>query len=157
MWGNVWDSVSLGRWDWPTGLLRCYLQAIEWLKARFLRSAIPGFLVCLWTSLVAQMVKASAYNVGDPGSISGSGRSPWRKKWQPILVLLPGKSHGRTEEPGRLQSMGLQRVGHDWATSLSLSPILVHFSSLISKMLMFTLAISCLTTSNLPWFTDLTF
>ena len=26
-----------------------------------------------------------------------------------------------TEKPGRLQSMGLQRVGHDWATSLSLS------------------------------------
>ena len=25
------------------------------------------------------------------------------------------------EEPGRLQSMGLLRVGHDWATSLSLS------------------------------------
>ena len=27
----------------------------------------------------------------------------------------------RTEGPGRLQSMGSQRVGHDWATSLSLS------------------------------------
>ena len=26
----------------------------------------------------------------------------------------------RTEEPGRLQSMRLLRVGHDWATSLSL-------------------------------------
>ena len=26
-----------------------------------------------------------------------------------------------TEEPGRLQSTGLQRVGHNWATSLSLS------------------------------------
>ena len=26
------------------------------------------------------------------------------------------------EEPDRLQSMGSQRVGHDWATSLSLSP-----------------------------------
>ena len=25
-----------------------------------------------------------------------------------------------TEEPGRLQSMGLHRVGHNWATSLSL-------------------------------------
>ena len=25
-----------------------------------------------------------------------------------------------TEEPGKLQSMGLQRVGHDWVTSLSL-------------------------------------
>ena len=28
-----------------------------------------------------------------------------------------------TEEPGRLQSTGLLRVGHDWATSLSLSCI----------------------------------
>ena len=27
------------------------------------------------------------------------------------------------EEPGRLQSMGSRRVGHDWATSLSLSCI----------------------------------
>ena len=33
----------------------------------------------------------------------------------------------------------------------------IHFSSLIPKMLMFTLAISCLTISNLPWFMDLTF
>ena len=36
-------------------------------------------------------------------------------------------------------------------------PISVHFSLLIPKMLMFTLAISCLTTSYLPRFTDLTF
>ena len=32
-----------------------------------------------------------------------------------------------------------------------------HFSSLIPRMSMFTLAVSCLTTSNLPWFMDLTF
>ena len=38
-----------------------------------------------------------------------------RRRWHPTLVLLPGKSHGR-----RLQSMGSLRVGHDWATSLSL-------------------------------------
>ena len=31
------------------------------------------------------------------------------------------------------------------------------FQSLIPKMLMFTFSISCLTTSNLPWFMDLTF
>ena len=37
------------------------------------------------------------------------------------------------------------------------SPIPVHFSSLIPKMSMFTLAISYLTTSNLPWFIDLPF
>ena len=34
---------------------------------------------------------------------------------------------------------------------------MVHFSSLIHKMSMFTPAISCLTTFNLPWLTDLTF
>ena len=33
-----------------------------------------------------------------------------RRQWHPTPLLLPGKSHGR-EEPGRLQSMGSQRVG----------------------------------------------
>ena len=37
------------------------------------------------------------------------------------------------------------------------SPIPVHFSSLIPKMWTFILAISCLTTSNFPWFMYLTF
>ena len=37
------------------------------------------------------------------------------------------------------------------------SPISVHFSSLIPKMSMFTLDISCLTISNSPWFMDLRF
>ena len=39
--------------------------------------------------------KASAYDAGDPGSISGSGEIPWRRKWPPTPVLLPGKAHGR--------------------------------------------------------------
>ena len=39
-------------------------------------------------------VKASAWNERDLGSIPGSGRFPWRKKWQPTPVLLPGESHG---------------------------------------------------------------
>ena len=33
-----------------------------------------------------------------------------------------------TEKPGRLQSMGSQRVGHDWATSLSLFTFLSSLS-----------------------------
>ena len=41
-------------------------------------------------------------------------------KWQPTPELLPGKSHGRIEETGRLKSIGLRWVGHDWATSFSL-------------------------------------
>ena len=43
-----------------------------------------------------------------------------RRQWRPTPVLLPGKSHGRRLQTGRLQSMGSLRVGHDWATSLSL-------------------------------------
>ena len=43
-----------------------------------------------------------------------------------------------------------------WSSELN-SPFPVHFSSLIPRMLTFTLAISCLTTSNLPWFMDLAF
>ena len=31
--------------------------------------------------------------MGDLGSIPGSGRFPWRRKWQSIPVLLPRKSH----------------------------------------------------------------
>ena len=39
------------------------------------------------------MVK-SVCSAGDPSSIPRSGRSP-RRKWQPTLVFLPGKSHGQ--------------------------------------------------------------
>ena len=57
---------------------------------------------------------AYAGNTGDASSVPGLGRSPgggngvcssiltWKIPWP--------------EEPGRLQSMGLQRVGHDWVT-----------------------------------------
>ena len=61
------------------------------------------------TSLVAQMVKVSAYSAGDPGFDPWVGKIPWRRKWQPTPVLLPGESP-RTEEPGRLQSMGSQEL-----------------------------------------------
>ena len=31
----------------------------------------------------------------DTGLIPGSGRLPWRRKWQPSPVFLPGESHGQ--------------------------------------------------------------
>ena len=39
--------------------------------------------------------KESAWNAGDPGLIPGSGRLPWRRKWQPIPIFLPGEPHGQ--------------------------------------------------------------
>ena len=75
----------------------------------------------LWASQVELVVKnlptmqeslrTYAGDIRDAGSIPGSGRSPeegmathssilaWRIQW--------------TEEPGRLQSMGSHRIGHD--------------------------------------------
>ena len=45
------------------------------------------------------------------------GKILWRRKWQPTLVFLPGES--RTEEPGGLQSIGSQKVEHDWSDLLA--------------------------------------
>ena len=38
--------------------------------------------------------KVSACNAGRPGFNPWVGKIPWRRKWQPTPVLLPGKSHG---------------------------------------------------------------
>ena len=54
----------------------------------------------------------STCNVGDPCSIPGSGRSPGGGHGNPLQYFLLGESPW-TEESGRLQSMGLKRVGHD--------------------------------------------
>ena len=68
-------------------------------------------MFCQWASVVAQIGKESDCNAGEPSSIPGQGMSP-------------GGGHGNhssilalkilwTEEPGGLQSIGSQRVGHD--------------------------------------------
>ena len=58
-------------------------------------------------SLVAQMVK----NLPATWE-TWVGKIPWRRAWQPTPVLFPEESPW-TEEPGGLQSMGSQSVGHD--------------------------------------------
>ena len=51
-------------------------------------NAMTGFLG--WLSS-----KESACNAGDTGSVSGTGRFPWKRKWRPTQVFLTGKSHGQ--------------------------------------------------------------
>jgi len=64
-------------------------------------------------------VKVSACNVGDLGSnLSELGRKdPLEKEMAPNSSILAWRIPWM-EELGGLQSTGLQRVGHDWATSL---------------------------------------
>ena len=40
------------------------------------------------------------------------GKIPWRRKWQPTPVFLPGESHGQRSMTG--YSPWGHRVGHDW-------------------------------------------
>ena len=57
-----------------------------------------SFIVKEGTSQVILLVKnlpTNAGNVRDTGLIPGSGRFPWRRKWQPTPVFLPGESHGQ--------------------------------------------------------------
>ena len=58
--------------------------------------------------------KESDCSVGDLGSIPGLGRSSGEGR-QPTPVLWPGEFHGQRSLGGP-QSMGLQRVRHNWVT-----------------------------------------
>ena len=41
------------------------------------------------------MVKNLPANAGDPGLTPGSGRFPWRRKWQPTAIFLLVEFHGQ--------------------------------------------------------------
>jgi len=43
--------------------------------------------------------KESACNTRDPGFNPWVGNIPWRRKWQPTPVFLPGKNKGRSQGP----------------------------------------------------------
>ena len=66
--------------------------------------------------------KESACNVGDLGLILGSGRSSGEGNGNPLQYS--GLENPMDKGSCRIQSMGSQRVGHDWTTSLSF----FHFS-----------------------------
>ena len=72
------------------------------------------FFTKLWTSLVAQMVKRlSTMQVRSLG-----GKDLLEEEMATHSSILAWKIPWM-EGPCRLQSMGSQRVGHDWATSLT--------------------------------------
>ena len=101
---NVFLFSLLVLWLYP----RVPLMTVKYLRVLLMWS--------FWASQVAQMVKNLAAR-GRPGfdswwedpleegTASHSSVLPWRILW--------------TEKPGRLQSMGSQRVGHDWVTLAS--------------------------------------
>ena len=82
----------------------------------------PSFRFFIQASLVAQMVKnlpameeTQVLSLGweDPLEIW----LPIPEYWPSTPVFLPGESHGQRSLVSYIQSMGLQRVRHDWVTN----------------------------------------
>ena len=61
--------------------------------------------------LCGSVVKNLSTKVGDVGSVPDLGISPGEGNGNPLLLSCLGNSMDR--EPGRLQSMGSQRVKHN--------------------------------------------
>ena len=104
---RFWDCIQVLHF----GLFYC-----PWIAISFSKRDFPG----------GSDGKVSVYNAGDPGQsldqedvlekemATHSSNLAWKIQW--------------TEEPGRLHSLGLQKVRHDCVTSLSL------FTFTFSKM-----------------------
>ena len=120
--GACASTKSLRNFEAPP----CFLKVLQLL---LLVSGKPQMHVQLWGL-------GEVTNTGFPSGASGKesacqcrrckrcglspwvGKIPWRKVWQPTPVFSPRESPW-TEEPGRLQSMGLQRIRHDRVTKHS--------------------------------------
>ena len=74
--------------------------------------------ICLQTSLVAQMVKRLP--TMRKTRVQSLGWEDLLEKEMATHSSILGWKIPWMEEPGRLQSMWSQRVGHDWATSLNI-------------------------------------
>ena len=71
--------------------------------------------ILLWSLEYGSEGKESAFSAGDLGSILGSGRP--LEKGMATHSSIPAWRIPWTEESDGLQSMGLQRIGHNWATN----------------------------------------
>ena len=70
----------------------------------------------LW-ALVVKNLTVNAEDTREAGLTPGLERSPREETWQPTPGFSPGESHGQSSPTGSIQSMGLQRVGYNWAAN----------------------------------------
>ena len=69
----------------------------------------------IWGFPEDSLVKNLPANAGDSGLTLGSGKIPWRRKWQPISIFLSGEYHGQRSLASQ-SPWGHKRVGHNLAT-----------------------------------------
>ena len=99
---SVGSQSRTGMSDWTT-TAACALRWEWWRKSFSKTAASPG------ASGKEPACQCSRHKIR--GFNPWVGKIPWRREWQPTSAWrIPW-----TEEPGRLQSIGSQRVRHDWS------------------------------------------
>ena len=91
-----------------------------------------SFEIWRWKTVASSLNLSLNHSLGFPGGATGKesacqcrrckrfgfdpwvGKIPWNRKWQTHSSILAW-SIPWAEKPGRVQSMGSQRVSHDWA------------------------------------------
>ena len=106
---STYDCGSFRIWTYKfsgEGQCSCQMDSCLWTLALLARviSGLLYFHYCvIWLmNFLSYVTHTGIYHVLAPHSSTLAWKIPW------------------TEEPGRLQSMGWLRVGHNWATSLSI-------------------------------------
>ena len=110
---SPWLEISQLGWE---VLRKQYFNDIHYktpIMLKLISSLEPNYKDCPGVS----DGKETACNVGDWGSVPGLGRSPGEGKGYPLQYSCRKNPHGQ-KQPGGLQSIVSQRVGHDWATEL---------------------------------------
>ena len=82
------------------------------------------------------MIKNPLAKAGDSGSVSGLGRSQWRRKWPPTPVFFPGKSHGQRNLVG-YSPWGCKKARHDLVAKQQCTCPLVIFLGDLGAALVF--------------------
>ena len=95
-----------------------WVGTIRWRRDRLLTNISSALIKRIFSPFDSRLDfpggsdgKVSAYNAGDPSSIPGPGRFLGEGNGNPLQYSY--LENPCTEEHGRLQSMGLPRVGHD--------------------------------------------
>ena len=109
-------KISVVKWM-STQRMGVFLKLESWFSQAFLIGALGISIRLIWASLVAQRLKHLPPM--RETWVRSLGREDPLEKEMAIHSSLLAWRISWMEKPGRLQSMGSQRVGHDWATSPS--------------------------------------
>ena len=91
-----------------------YKPHIRWIRAKMLMFASFIILPFIdWTGLqLLRWLRGKWGHCRRPQFNPWVGKIPWRRKWQPTPLCLPGKSHGQRSLAGH-SPWGHKRVGQD--------------------------------------------